>query len=207
MRIPSAPLISALNHLVTAAEWARLKLEPFAGQTLLLEIPSTEPEGKSPSAGPGPGLRLGVVVTETGLFALREDMGEATDVCIRFSPATPFLMLAGMRRVFQEARVEGSVEFAETLGFVFRNLDWDVEADLAALIGDIPAHRLTRLGRVLGERLRQRGENLREKAREFLLHEAGMLVTPQDFSHFTHALHAFQEDLAALEKRVSVRGH
>ncbi|MDR3352853.1 MAG: hypothetical protein LBO00_07645 [Zoogloeaceae bacterium] len=194
MLIPGAPFVLALNHLVAAAEWARLKLEAFAGQRLLLEI------------GPA---RLGLAVTESGLFETREEAskenageGEA-DVHILLPPATPFLLLeGGMPRVLQDAQVRGNVEFAETLNFVFRHLAWDVEADLAAVVGDIPAHRLAQLGRATQARLRQAVENLRENVREYLLYEAGMLVTTGEFSRQAHAIGTFRDEVAALEKRI-----
>ncbi|MDR3323968.1 MAG: hypothetical protein LBS89_07185, partial [Zoogloeaceae bacterium] len=132
----AAPLVLAINHLLAAAEWARLRLLPFAGQRLRLEI--------------GP-VRLGFVLMETGLFAT-DAAGEAVDaaaVHITLPPDTPLLLLRDASLVMQQTQISGNVDFAETLNFVFRHLEWDAEADLAGLIGDMPARRLTLLGQAL----------------------------------------------------------
>jgi ubiquinone biosynthesis protein UbiJ len=181
------PLVLALNHLLATAEWARQRLQAFAGQTLRLEI--------------GP-FALGLNVTETGFFALREE-ADAAAVRVTLPPAAPFLLLQDIDRIMQEASVSGNVEFAETLSFVFRNLEWDAEADLASFTGDILAHRLARAGRALRARLRQAGENLAMNLVEYARDEAEWLTAPAQISDFACAVNALQKDVEKLEARLS----
>ena len=64
------------------------------------------------------------------------------EVSISLPAAAPLLALQGKDAVMRAARIEGSAEFAETLGFVIRNLRWDAEEDLSKVVGDIAAHRI-----------------------------------------------------------------
>ena len=44
--------------------------------------------------------------------------------------------------LFAEVKIIGKVDFAETLSFLLKNLNWDLEADISNFIGDVPAHFL-----------------------------------------------------------------
>jgi ubiquinone biosynthesis protein UbiJ len=177
----------AVNHLLASADWARQRLHAFTGRVLRLEI--------------GP-LALNLSITEEGCFALQEESAKA-DVCVTLPSATPFLLLQDTDRVMQEARVSGNVEFAEAVSFVFRNLEWDVEADLAPLTGDILAHRLTGLGRALRKHLRQAGENLVANLAEYACHEARWLVASAQTSAFARDVDALRQETERLEKRLA----
>ncbi|MDR1889746.1 MAG: hypothetical protein LBQ81_10270 [Zoogloeaceae bacterium] len=182
-----APLVFALNHLLDNASWARARLTSFAGQTLTLQ------------GGP---WRLGFIVTDTGRFQAHTESDEAAAVSITLPPAAPFLLFTDSERLLQQAQISGNVDFAESLNFVFRNLEWDMEADLAALIGDIPARRLTRLGRALRERLRQKAENLAANVSEYLRDEAGCLISPRQMARFAAEVQAVDAETTQQEKRL-----
>jgi ubiquinone biosynthesis protein UbiJ len=66
------------------------------------------------------------------------------EVSISLPAAAPLLALQGKDAVMRAARIEGSAEFAEALGFVIRNLRWDAEEDLSKMVGDIAAHRIVK---------------------------------------------------------------
>ena len=53
-------------------------------------------------------------------------------------------LIDGWEQVMKSVRINGNAEMADALGFVFRNLRWDPEADLAGVVGDVAAHRLHR---------------------------------------------------------------
>ncbi|MDR3323767.1 MAG: hypothetical protein LBS89_06155, partial [Zoogloeaceae bacterium] len=92
---------------------------------------------------------------------------------------------------------------AETLNFVFRHLEWDAEADLAGLIGDMPARRLTLLGQALRQRLRQSGASLLVQMRAYAHDKTGLLPTPAYLAAFAREVGALRADLAALEQRLA----
>lgn len=182
----STALVPALNHLLRDAEWARLRLHPFAGQTLSI--------GLTP-------LQFGFAITPEGLFASHAADADAS-VCIQLPAAAPLLALQDPALVLQQARISGNAEFAETLSFVFRNLSWDVEADLAPLLGDILAHRLVQTGKALKAHLSHSAGNLAANFSEYARDEVQVLVAPREMENFSSSLTTLRDDLARLEKRL-----
>jgi ubiquinone biosynthesis protein UbiJ len=185
--LPAAPIVFALNHLLQGASWARQRLQGFAGRRLGLAI--------------GP-WSLGLAVSEAGLFIAAAP--EAVDVRIELPAAAPFLLLQDMDRLLHAARIDGHAEFAETLGFVLRHLDWDVEADLAAVFGDLLAHRLVACGRALRQHLACAAVNLAVNLGEYGQYEAGLLAIPGEVDAFNGAVSVLVDDAARLEKRLAV---
>lgn len=183
-------LLPALNHLLRSEAWARERLRAHAGAHLRVL---------------GGGLKLDLVVDGQGLFAAAATSGEP-DVVLRLPADFPVKLLVNRDKLFTSVRLEGSVEVAETLGFVFRNLTWDGEADLARLVGDIAAHRIAQggraLARALGEGARRTGDNLGEYLRE----EAQLLVSPAEFAGFAQGVAALGDELARLERRIAALG-
>ena len=51
-------------------------------------------------------------------------------------------------------RIDGDVQFAGDIQWLADNLRWDVEDDLARLIGDVPAHTLANLAGSAAQALR-----------------------------------------------------
>ncbi len=187
MLAPSAIVLPLLNHLLSGEEWARLRLQPFRGQTALIE------------GGP---IRLAMTVDDSGLFrtATRE---EAAAVTISFGPEAPVKLLTEPAGLFASARLSGAANFAETLAFVFRNLRWDYEGDLAGVIGDIPARRLARL---LVDGInwhRSSVQRLGENFAEYVTEESLLLATARDLLRFAEEVDRLRDDLARLEKRVA----
>ena len=187
----TAPLIFALNHLLDNNRWARTRLAPFAGQTLALQ---------------GGFWQLTLVVTGEGrLQAQTESDDSANDsaaVSITLPPETPFLLLTDSERLLQQAKISGNVDFAESLNFVFRNLEWDVEADLAPLLGDILARRLTQLGRTLRAHLQQKAGSLASNVSASLRDESGGLISSRQMAGFTAEVQAVDAEAAQQEKRL-----
>ena len=52
-------------------------------------------------------------------------------------------------------RIEGDVQLAAEVNWLADHVRWDVEEDLARLLGDAPAHALAQAGRALAQGLRQ----------------------------------------------------
>lgn len=178
------PIIAALNHVIARTAWAQQKLAPFAGREAVLAMPP---------------FRLQLRVNEGGLFAA--GTGEA-DVEITLPASTPLTALQGTDKVMRNARINGSVEFADTLGFVLRNLSWDFEEDLSRVVGDIAAHRIAESLRTLTAWQKQAVQNLAENAAEYLRDEKRVLPSPQEIVVFSQEVDRLRDDLARLEKRL-----
>jgi len=119
-------LLGFANHLLAGEDWARNRLKPFAGQHACI--------------GMGP---FSIAMTIAGDGSLSAASGFVVpDVSIHLPDDAPVRLISDPGSVFSAARLSGKADFAEALGFVFRNLRWDPEADLAGLTGDIVARRV-----------------------------------------------------------------
>lgn len=184
----SSFILAAANHLLAPAGWARARLQPHAGRTARLAL--------------GPLLEVDFSVASDGHLA--QWMGdESPDVTLRLSPGDlPSLLAKGSAELMREVRIEGNADFAEALGFVFRNLRWDAEEDFARIFGDLAAHRMVGDGRRIAEQGRLAIDRAGDNLREFMIHEARLLAARDALPILSAELAALRDRLARLEKRV-----
>jgi ubiquinone biosynthesis protein UbiJ len=93
-------------------------------------------------------------ITPAGLFE-RASAERAPDLLLSLDGQSPAhclrLLLQGERPPVQ---IEGDVQLAAEMAWLADNLRWDVEDDLARVLGDVPAHALADAGRRLLQALR-----------------------------------------------------
>lgn len=186
MQALPAPLISATNHLLGQAPWARAKLAPFAGHAAMIKLPPFE---------------AAFLVDQDGSISAPLPETEP-EVSISLPAATPLLALQGKEAVMRAARIEGSAEFAQALAFVIRNLRWDAEEDLSKLVGDIAAHRIVAGSRELVGWQRQAARNVAENFAEYFTEEQPLIARRADIADFSGDIDRLRDDVARLEKRV-----
>ena len=175
-----------LNHLIQHEAWAAERLRPFAGKQALIRTGA---------------LDICLVVDSGGFFAA----GSAKDpiaVTVNFPADTPAKLLLDKEAVFQAARLSGSIDFAETLGFVFRNLRWDIEADLAAYVGDIAAYRLEKLRQKLLSVTRESASKATQNLVEYLTEDSNALPAPREVAAFICEVDVLRDAVARFEKRL-----
>ena len=98
---------------------------------------------------------LALLVTPAGLFNLAET-GSAPDLWLEVLDTNPIaLAQAALRGDKPGIRIEGDVQLAADLQWLADNVSWDVEEDLARVIGDVPAHTLANLARTAAQAVRQ----------------------------------------------------
>lgn len=182
--LSSAPIL-AFNHLLKDASWARQRLGAFAGRRAQISLPP---------------LSFILEVTGEGYFTSGE--GEA-EVVFSLPSDTPLLALKGLEAVVKEAHVSGPADFADTLGFVLKNLKWDAEEDLSKLVGDLAAHRLAGLGRRFLGWQKHVFASTSENVGEYLREEQNLFPRHADLVTFKDELARVNEHLARLESRVS----
>ncbi len=180
--------IRGVNHLVRSESWAQQRLQRHAGAQLRIEV--------------GP-FAIHLVIDAHGLFQLAADSASPPDVTLTCPPAALPLAVLDSSRLFAAVKLGGSVDVAESLGFVFRHLRWDAEGDLASVIGDIPAHRLVIIGQALARSLRSGMRHVVENAREYAVDEAAMLIAPDELVRFGESVNRLRDDVARLEKRLA----
>src|SRR2546426_9542057 len=103
------PFILTLNHLLRQSPWAAQRLQPFAGKTARVQMPP---------------LSASFVIAADGTLASSAFEGEP-DVTITLPPGAAISALHDRDAVMRSAQITGDAAFAETLGFVLRNLEWD----------------------------------------------------------------------------------
>ena len=181
--------LSATNHLLAQAGWARQRLQPHARRTARLVL--------------SPVAEIDFSVANDGQLA--EWSGEeAPEVSLRLAVADlPRLLVDGLETAMRHVRIEGNAEFAEALGFVFRHLRWDAEEDLSRLFGDIAAHRLVEGGRKVVDEGRRSLERASGNVAEYLTEESTLLVPRKALPAFAEEVVALRDAVARLDKRVA----
>lgn len=179
--------LAALNHLLLGASWARTRLAPFAGRTARLSLPP---------------FRLDFQIAADGLLSATDLENGSCDVEISLPVDTPLLALRGAEAVARAARISGSAEFADALGFVLRNLRWDFEEDLSQRIGDIAAHRIAGLIKAFGAWQHQATSNLTENLAEYLSQERPTLLNKSALNGFSEGVNQLGDDLAQIDSRI-----
>lgn len=185
MLLPAA--LAAINHLLAGEDWARERLSPFAGRTARLEFGA---------------LALPLAIGADGLFVVAERDAPA-DVTITLPADAPLRALADRASLFATAQLSGSAQLAENLGFVFRNLRWDVEADLAQFVGDIAAHRLVAVGSRVARWQRQQALNLAANFAEYLTEEKPSIARRRDVADFCAEVTRLPDEVARIEARIA----
>lgn len=147
-------VLAAGDRLLASAPWARARLVPFAGRRARLVL--------------GP-LTLDFRIAADGGI---ESLGSGRpEVEITLPLAALWRLPQGRGALLAEARVSGSAEFAEALGFVLRHLEWDAEETLSRFLGDIAAHRLAGAAHGLAAAAAEAARRLADNLDEYRRHE------------------------------------
>lgn len=140
-------------------------------------------------------------IADDGCFS--EAVVDVPDAVIRPTAA----MLARLpffgREALRLANYRGDPALLATLDRVFKALEWDVEADLAPLVGDIAAHRLHGLGRDALAGLAQLATALGVNASEYVVEEAELMARRVDVDRFNRDVDALADAVARLEARLA----
>lgn len=187
MSFTDRAILSAINHVLRQERWALERLRPFSGSRMLLVAPP---------------LRLFWQIDEQGCFDLG-DVDASSDVTLTFPSDAPARFLVDRESLFSSVKLSGSADLAEALAFVFRNLRWDFEGEVARMLGDIPAHRLVML---LSSAVRQARSGLQRAAdnlAEYASEDSGLVVPGRETAAFASAVDELRNDVARLEKRIA----
>lgn len=96
-----------------------------------------------------------VAVTPAGLFDLAS-ADAAADLTLTMTQDSPFEIAQALMQGDKPAvRVEGDVQLAAEVNWLADHVRWDVEEDLARILGDAPAHTLTQAVRGMAQALAQ----------------------------------------------------
>lgn len=184
--LPSNAFARLLGHLLARNAWACERLAPFAGRRAHLALGA---------------VAVDFVIGEAGQIGACADTADA-DVRLELPAGALAQLPDGPDALFRQARISGDAHFAETLGFVLRNLEWDAEEDLSRIVGDPLAHRLHQGATQFAGWGRQATQNLVENLREYAVEEARIVPPRTDLEAFGRDVAALRDDLARLGKRI-----
>ncbi|MBC7946189.1 MAG: SCP2 sterol-binding domain-containing protein [Burkholderiales bacterium] len=183
---PSAAAASAINHLLRRASWTAARLAPHVGKTAAFQV--------SP-------ITVALTVQDSGnvTAAAPETVADAT---FALSVGLAARIAAGDASAWDEVSATGDGEFARDIGFLAKNLRWDVEEDLSRAVGDIAAHRIVGLAGSLDRWRKQVTASVTASVAEYWTEERPLVATSARVGQFVHDVDTLRDDVARFEKRV-----
>jgi ubiquinone biosynthesis protein UbiJ len=189
MLFPAAERL--LNRWIAESTPARRQLRDIEGKSLGVEFR---------------GLPLRIVLAADGeQLTISESSTGGTDAVIRAS-FFDFLELTGpdaLERFKRTgAELEGEVGVAEAFANVFARARPDAEAELARLVGGVPAHELCALGNVIGGWGRRVGTVIEANVADYLHDEADAAPRGLELGSFYAAVEDLRDDVERFEQRL-----
>jgi ubiquinone biosynthesis protein UbiJ len=133
-------VVLLLNHVLMQESEAMTRLMHQKGQTLLLQWRS---------------FTFKLTATPAGLLDLAPT--EFTpDLVMTVTETSPLALAQAVLRGDKPAvHIEGNVQLAAEVNWLVEHVRWDLEEDLARVIGDVPAHTLSQVAQSVVAGLRQ----------------------------------------------------
>ncbi len=133
-------IVLLLNHVLMQEPVAMTRMARQKGSVILAQWRS---------------FTIRLLVTPAGLLDLAQPEARP-DLSLTATDASAAVMAQALLRGDKPAiRIEGDVQLAADVNWLVDHLRWDVEDDLARIVGDAPAHALGEVARRMGQVLRQ----------------------------------------------------
>ncbi|MBT9504606.1 MAG: SCP2 sterol-binding domain-containing protein [Burkholderiaceae bacterium] len=130
-----------LNHVLSRESVAMERLKPHQGATVLVELKGW------PALLPMPPA-LALQITPAGLLERLAAVPEQPSLRVQLDASNPAAMALGaLTGVQPKVEIQGDAGLATDMNWLMQNLRWDIEDDLAKLLGPAPAHELARWGK------------------------------------------------------------
>ena len=183
--IAESLLERSLNHLLRQSPGAAEALVRHAGASVRFDLTLKQ---------------LDFRIADDGCFS--EAVVDVPDAVIRPTPALVARLPFFGRDALRLADYSGDPALLATLDRVFKQLNWDIEADLAPWVGDIAAHRLHLFGRDALAGVAHTFSALGHNTSEYLVEEAEMMARGVDVTRFNHEVDVLADDVARLDARL-----
>jgi len=184
---PVLPLLAAINHLVAATPAHVEHLRTHAGRRIDLMV------------SPLPSCQL--MVDSSGQLIAASAAGRA-DLVVRGSVLDA--LAPGLDRVERIGRFtfEGDPKLAHDLRTVLGQLDWDLEDDLARIVGDIPARRLAAAAIAIQAQGREGIARVLANIGEYVAEERKAVLSRTRLEAFAAEIDACRDAVDRLEARM-----
>ncbi|MHB1678388.1 MAG: ubiquinone biosynthesis accessory factor UbiJ [Sulfuriferula sp.] len=180
-------MAAVLNHLLGNAPWARLKMMQHAGKRVdLIIFP----------------LHLRFEIDSEGW--LRQNSSHTADATIRLQPLRALRIALGDTAATHEIDISGDTQLAASFGNMLLNLDWDAEADLSHLVGDIAAHQITQAAQHFIRWKRSNVEEASAAFMEYATEESPLLAKRHNIVNFIAEIDTLRDSHARLQKRIEL---
>lgn len=189
---PATVCAGALNKLLQREPWARERLARHAGKTVRFVAGSWV---------------VGFSLQASGLVQA-SDPAIVPDVTLtipanRLGQLPQVLHAADPDEIAELMHVQGDAGLARVVSDLARELRWDIEDDLAGLVGDVAAVRLLSGAKLFMGGVRQAGKRLAGNVGEYLSEESGMLLSRPAFYEWQQRIQEAQQRLAQLDRSVA----
>ena len=183
-----------LNRCIGESSRAQDLLEGLEGRSLAIVVR-------------GVGICLRLTASKTHL-ALRMEAAQADSLATATVEGTPLDLLGligestadGFRS--SATRLSGDAQTAEAFAELLRHARPDIEAELAKLVGDIPAHQVAGLARRTDAWARRAATALAMNTAEFLQEEARQLPPRVEVDAFGRSVERLRDDVERAAQRL-----
>ena len=176
----------ALNHLLRQNSWAAEHLRPYAGKVVRLTLAP---------------LELALLIDAAGEFTPAPDEAPP-DAGVALTPASALRLRLQADAPPELMSLQGDPALATLLAEILRNLHWDTEEDLSRIVGDIPAHQLSRAGSRIASELRRQAWSVAGQFAEYWLEEQPLIAKQRHLDGFSRDIAALQADIERIAQRV-----
>jgi ubiquinone biosynthesis protein UbiJ len=180
------PIIAVINHLLSRQPMLCDKLRAHASGVACLDVGA---------------IQLKLAVAADGLFQLAENA--EPNVTIRIKPADLPQVVVNMEKAFSYVTISGDADFARTISEIANELKWEPEEDLAPLVGDIAAVRMTQAARTTLSHAKSGSRKFFENMAEYLLEENPTLMYRHSGEKFASDVAVIRDDVERLAKRIA----
>ena len=133
-------IVLLLNHILSQEKEAMSRLTRQKGRVMQLQWRS---------------FSMCLVATPAGLLDQADAMAKA-DLVLALTEESPLNLAQGFLSGTRPAvRIAGDVQLAAEVNWLADHVRWDLEEDLARVIGDTPAHTLSETARAMAKGLQQ----------------------------------------------------
>lgn len=186
------PVIRCFNRVLSDYPAARHRLRAHHGKVIAAQV--------------GP-VQTRMRITTEGEMELVGDSGAATSAPdADVSLTIPLSLLPGLATkeatALRQIEFTGDSELAATLSDIARNIEWDMEADLSRVVGDVAAHRIVDTAQRARAWQTDAGQRLTANVAEYLTEERRAFISTRELEDLAQQNEILRDDLARLDARL-----
>ena len=176
-----------LQHLIAQNSWANSLLQPYAGQSVKFNIAL---------------FHTTLVILENGNLAVAGETN-LPDATIRIPASLLLRLVAKDETAKLQIKIEGDTDLATALAKVLSHMRWDYEDDLSKVVGDVPAYKISELGRHTLGNIKETSTNMMDMLSEYWQEEKPMIAKKRHVDQFNADVDTLRADVERFEKRLS----